>query len=111
MEVAKSVHDLEALENEERALAKESNDLVDATPEEALKAAYEKIRKLRGEQGDLLNKASAAAKDAAKGPEALKKMKEAQANLEAETRKALAELPQAAEKMLKGIKPETPKPA
>jgi hypothetical protein len=109
-EVARSVHELDELENEERALAKESAGLVNGSIEEALRQQYDKIKKLRSQQNDLRSKATMAdsAPDKAKGAEALKALKDAQSKLEKDTRDVIAALPQAADALLKASTPPSP---
>ena len=113
-EIARSVHELDELETEERALAKESGALKDNAIEELLRQQYDAIKKLRSQQNELRTKATMAdtAPDKAKGAEALKALKDAELKLEKETRDVLAALPQAADKLLKSATPPaTPSPS
>ncbi len=109
-EIARSLHELEGIENEERALAKESTDLADGKIEKVLREHYEKIKKIRNSQMELADKTKMAdsAPDKAKGAESLKAAKEAQAKLQADAAAAIAALNAAGEEMAKNLPKDSP---
>ncbi|HEY3319361.1 MAG TPA: hypothetical protein VGP72_02655 [Planctomycetota bacterium] len=96
-EIARAVHELELLEVEERALAKESNDISDGKAEKVLREHYDRMKKLRVSQEALRAKVNKEGSD-------LKAVQDDQARLRADTAGALTALAPAADDLNKTVK-------
>ncbi|HYG74543.1 MAG TPA: hypothetical protein VEK08_06020 [Planctomycetota bacterium] len=110
-EIARSLHELEEIEMQERALAKESNELADPKAEKALREQFEKVKKLRTAQKDIESKITMAnsAPDQAKAAEALKALQDGQSKLRTETITTLGGLNGVAEELTKGVAKDSPR--
>ena len=95
----RSIHELEALEMEERALAKESAGFSDGSLDKAMRETYDALKQVRVENEALRNKATQAdgLADKDKGAAELKTMQEAQAKLQAAAATAIAALASSAD--------------
>jgi len=110
-ESVRSIHELEALEMEERALAKESASYTDGSLDRAMRETYDAIGKVRVENEALRNRATQADNlaDKAKGAADLKAMRDEQAKLQAAATTAIAALNSGADKLAQAAPKDLPK--
>jgi hypothetical protein len=109
-EITRAIHELDMLEAEERALAKESGVIGEARIEKALKDQFEAVKNLRTRQEELRSKAGMAetAPDRAKGAEALKALATPQQQLRETATLTLAGLRPTAEQLAKAVPKDSP---
>ena len=106
LELIKAIHELAALEAEERGLAAESSGLSGDKIENLLRQHYGRIKELRARQEDLRTRTTTA--DALPDKAKLKELNATQSKLETETSTALAQLQSAGEQLEKSIVKDSP---